>query len=160
MHIAPLLNAPLQIEWHAIAALVALGLGIFQLAGPKGRTAHRVVGWLWVLLMLSVAISSLFIHEIRLIGPFSPIHLLSILTIVSVPLAVLHARRHDISRHRRQMQILFYIALIGAGLFTLLPGRLMGEVVFGFPSSLSQAAGSATIAADAPDCCKTTAPQP
>ena len=38
--------------------------------------------------MLAVAISSLWIHEIRLLGPFSPIHFLSIFTLVMLPMAV------------------------------------------------------------------------
>ena len=38
--------------------------------------------------MAAVAISSFWIHEIRLVGPFSPIHLLSIFTPVMLVLAV------------------------------------------------------------------------
>jgi len=71
--------------------------------------------------MLIVAISSLFIHEIRLWGRWSPIHLLSILVLVTVPLAVLHARRHEVSQHRMAMLMLFSGALVIAGVFTFLP---------------------------------------
>ncbi|SFO76568.1 hypothetical protein SAMN03159463_02866 [Mesorhizobium sp. NFR06] len=41
--------------------------------------------------MLVIAVSSFWIQQIRLIGPFSPIHVLSILVLVTVPLAVWYA---------------------------------------------------------------------
>jgi uncharacterized membrane protein len=72
----------------------------------------------------------LFIHTIRLWGPWSPIHLLSILVLVTLPLAVIHARRHDIAQHRMAMLMLFTGALVIAGGFTFLPGRIMHAVVF------------------------------
>jgi uncharacterized membrane protein len=103
MSLAPLLEAPGTIPLHAFAAMAAFALGIVQFAAPKGTLPHRTIGWIWVLLMFVVAISSFWIHEIRLVGPFSPIHLLSI----------------------------FFGALVVAGLFTFLPGRIMHAVVFG-----------------------------
>ena len=72
-----------------------------------------------------------FIHELRLWGPWSPIHLLAIFVLIMLPLAVLAARRHDVNSHRRHMQGLFLGALVIAGLFTFYPGRIMYEVVFG-----------------------------
>jgi uncharacterized membrane protein len=81
--------------------------------------------------MAVIAISSFWIHDIRLIGPFSPIHLLSIFTLAILPLAVWHARRHRVERHRKAMTSIFVGALVIAGLFTLLPGRIMHHVVFG-----------------------------
>jgi uncharacterized membrane protein len=91
---------------------------------------HRVLGWTWVGLMLVVALSSFWIHELRLWGPWSPIHLLSILTLSTVPLAVLAARRHRVRAHRNAMITIFLGALVIAGLFTFLPGRLMYAVFF------------------------------
>jgi uncharacterized membrane protein len=38
--------------------------------------------------MVVVAASSFWIHEIRLLGPWSPIHLLSIMVLVLLPVAV------------------------------------------------------------------------
>jgi uncharacterized membrane protein len=70
-------------------------------------------------------------HTIRLVGPFSPIHLLSIFTLIMVPLAVWRAHRHRVADHRRIMIMTFIGALVIAGLFTLLPGRIMHAVVFG-----------------------------
>jgi uncharacterized membrane protein len=111
--------------------MAAFALGIVQFAAPKGTLPHRTVGWIWVLLMFAVAISSFWIHEIRLVGPFSPIHLLSIFAPVMLVLAVLHARRHNVSAHKKAMMSIFFGALVVAGLFTFLPGRIMHAVVFG-----------------------------
>lgn len=131
MSLGPLLSAPPPIPWHAFAALAALAMGGAQLALPKGTTRHRVMGYAWAALMLVIAISSFWIQQIRLIGPFSPIHILSIIVLITVPPAVWHAHRHRVAKHRRVMISLYVFALIGAGVFTLLPGRIMHAVVFG-----------------------------
>ena len=81
--------------------------------------------------MLAVAIASFFIHQIRLWGPFGPIHLLSIFALTTLPLAVLHARRHRVPQHRNAMISIFVGALVIAGAFTFLPGRIMHAVAFG-----------------------------
>jgi len=131
MSLGPLLSAPPPIPWHAFAAFAALAIGGAQLALPKGTTRHRVMGYAWAGLMLVIAISSFWIQQIRLVGPFSPIHLLSILVLVTTPLAVWYAHTHRVTAHRSAMIKLYVFALIGAGVFTLLPGRIMHAVVFG-----------------------------
>ena len=131
MTLAPLLHAHPAIQLHAFAAMTAFGLGLVQLAAPKGTLPHRTIGWIWVVLMLIVSISAFFIHEIRLWGQWSPIHLLAIFTLVMLPLAVWNARRHAVEQHRRAMLGLFLGALVIAGLFTFLPGRIMHAVLFG-----------------------------
>ena len=131
MSLAPLLDAPPAIPLHALAAIAAFALGIVQFAAPKGTLPHRTVGWIWVGLMVTVAASSFWIHQLRLFGPWSPIHLLSIFTLLVVPLAVWRARRHDVRAHRRIMIFTFAGALVVASLFTVVPGRIMHSVIFG-----------------------------
>ncbi|MBD8889976.1 DUF2306 domain-containing protein [Roseibium litorale] len=131
MTLTPLLQAGPVIATHAFAALAALLSGALQLALPKGTFLHKITGYLWIALMLWTAASSLFIHEIRLLGPFSPIHILSIATLIAVPRAIAAARSGKITTHRAIMRSLYFWALIVAGLFTLLPGRIMHHVVFG-----------------------------
>ena len=131
MSLAPLLDAAPAIPIHAFAAMIAFVLGVVQLAAPKGTLPHRTLGWVWVCLMVSVALSSFWIHQIRLVGPWSPIHLLSIFVLITVPLAVWRAHQHRVADHRRIMISVFSGALVIAGLFTLLPGRIMQAVVFG-----------------------------
>ena len=131
MSLAPLLDAAPQIPLHAFAAMAAFVLGLVQFAAPKGTLPHRTIGWIWVALMALVAVSSFWIHQIRLLGPFSPIHLLSIFTLAMLPFGVWFAHRHRVADHRRVMVLMFSGALVIAGLFTLLPGRIMHTVAFG-----------------------------
>ncbi|HWK44229.1 MAG TPA: DUF2306 domain-containing protein [Stellaceae bacterium] len=129
--LAPLLDAAPAIPLHALAAMAAFVLGVVQFAAPKGTLPHRAVGAVWVGLMAVVAISSFWIHQLRLVGPWSPIHLLSIFTLLMLPLAVWKAHTHQVAAHRRIMIYLFSGALVVAGLFTLVPGRIMHAVLFG-----------------------------
>ncbi|HEY4404156.1 MAG TPA: DUF2306 domain-containing protein [Xanthobacteraceae bacterium] len=131
MSLAPLLDAAPAIQLHAFAAMTAFALGIVQLAAPKGTLPHRTIGWIWVTLIALVSVSSFWIHELRLWGPWSPIHLISIFTLASLPLAVWAARRHAVEQHRRAMTTIFFGALVIAGLFTVVPGRIMHKVLLG-----------------------------
>jgi uncharacterized membrane protein len=131
MNLAPLTNAPFAIQLHAYAAMAAFVLGAVQLVRVKGTTQHRALGYTWVGLMLIVAISSFWIHDMRVWGPWSPIHLLSIFTLTMLPLGVHYARRHNVTGHKRTMIGIFAGALIVAGIFTLAPGRIMHRVLFG-----------------------------
>jgi uncharacterized membrane protein len=131
MTLEPLLHATPAIQFHACAAVAAFVLGAVQLAAPKGTVPHRVVGAVWVLLMVIVSVSAFFVHELRLWGPWSPIHLLAIVTLATLPIAVWRAHMHDVPQHRRIMLSLFFGALVVAGVFTFVPGRIMHAVVFG-----------------------------
>jgi uncharacterized membrane protein len=131
MSLAPLLSAAPAIPLHTFAAMAAFALGLVQFAAPKGTLPHRTIGWIWVGLMVVVAASSFWIHGIRMVGPFGPIHLLSIFTLVVLPLAVWRAHTHRVADHRRMMIFIFAGALVVAGLFTLVPGRIMHRVIFG-----------------------------
>jgi uncharacterized membrane protein len=131
MSFAPLLDAAPAIPLHALAAMAAFVLGVVQFAAPKGTMPHRAIGAIWVALMTMVAISSFWINQIRLVGPWSRIHLLSIFTLLMLPLAIWKAHTHQVAAHRRIMIYLFSGALVVAGLFTLVPGRIMHAVVFG-----------------------------
>jgi uncharacterized membrane protein len=131
MTLEPLLNASPAIQLHTAAALCAVALGLVQFASPKGTLPHRTVGWAWVVLMAIVCITAFFIHDLRIWGEWSPIHLLAIFTLIMLPLAVNHARKHQVASHKRAMTSLFLGALVIAGIFTLWPGRIMHRVVFG-----------------------------
>lgn len=128
---APLLNQPAWVQAHAFAALALIPLTVTIFALPRGARLHRVLGWAWVAGMAAVALSSFAIQDMRLIGPFSPIHGLSVFTLVMLVLGVRAARSQRVSAHRQTMKGLTFGALVGAGLFTLLPGRVMYQVVFG-----------------------------
>jgi uncharacterized membrane protein len=131
MTIDPLLNAPLAVQLHALAAASAFVLGIVQFASPKGTRPHRMLGWIWSGLMLGVALSSFLITEVAGPGRFSWIHLLSVFTLVMLPVAIWAARTGRISTHERVMKGLFLGGLVIAGAFAFIPGRTMWQVVFG-----------------------------
>jgi uncharacterized membrane protein len=133
MNLEPLLSASPAIILHTFAALFAFGLGIVQLAGPKGTTLHRLLGWTWALTMLTVAASSFWINEMKQFGDFSWIHGLSLLVLTMVPIALLAARRHNVTKHRSIMISVFVGGLLVAGFFTLMPGRIMHDVLFPDP---------------------------
>lgn len=131
MSLQPLFDAHPIIQLHAYAATLAFLIGSMVLFRKKGDRAHKRWGMSWVGLMVVVCVTSFFIWEIRMFGFFSPIHLLSIITLGSLWLAVQQARRRNIKAHMRTMQILYLAALVITGWFTFMPGRIMNRVVFG-----------------------------
>ncbi len=131
MTLDPLLSADQPVPVHAALALLALFVGVLQFALPKGTVRHRVMGWVWVLSLSAVAVTSFWIHGLRTFGPFGPIHALSVYALVGLFFAVRHARRGNVAAHRSDMMWIFGTALLVAGAFTLYPGRTMHQVVFG-----------------------------
>ena len=115
---------------HLATVMAALPLGVAQIMLPKGTMRHRTVGYLWCALMVFTALVSFAIHGINPRG-LSPIHLFSILTLVVTPLIIINARRGRVERHARAALGLMTGGLIIAGLFTFVPGRLMGALVGG-----------------------------
>jgi uncharacterized membrane protein len=118
------------IQIHLAGVAVAIAIGLILLVGVKGTTAHRVLGWGWVLAMGMAAVSSLFIRVVNH-GQFSLIHLISAWTIVSLPMALAAARRHKVKVHARMMTGMFTGGLVLAGVTAFVPGRLMWQLFFG-----------------------------
>jgi uncharacterized membrane protein len=115
---------------HLTSVMLALPIGISQLVLPKGTFRHKTVGYIWLSLMVFTALVSFAIHAINPSG-LSPIHLFSVLTLVLAPVIVWHARRGNIAKHRRAVLGLMLGGLAIAGLFTFLPGRALGQLIFG-----------------------------
>ena len=98
---------------HAFAALTCLLLGGYLLARRvKGDLPHRVAGRVWAAGMLFVAGSSFAIREIR-DGRFSLLHVLSVVTLVTVSFGVVMARRGNVAAHRANMRGSWF-GLLGA----------------------------------------------
>lgn len=115
------------VQAHVIAALIALAAGAFILLRRKGDRLHRILGWSWSVMMAGTAGTSLFIMELNH-GHFSLIHGLSAYTLIALPLGIMAARARNIRAHRSMMMSMFTGALIIAGLFTFIPGRLMWDL--------------------------------
>ena len=113
---------------HLSAALAALALGAAVFVARKGTLLHRVSGRVWAALMLVAAISSFWI---RGNGSYSWIHLLSIVTVLVLAAVVYAAISGHIRRHRAGVIGLYSGSLVTAGLFALLPERLLGRMVWG-----------------------------
>ena len=125
-----IVEASPAVRIHLGAALFALLVALFLLSGTKGTWVHRAVGWIWSAAMMTTALSSFVIMELNH-GQLSFIHVLSGWTAFATPMGIWQARKHNVRLHRRTMTGLVVGGLIVAGLFTLVPGRLMWRVFFG-----------------------------
>lgn len=133
MNLQALWDDGLLISVHALVAVLAMLLGAIQLAAPKGTLRHRRLGFVWAGSMAVVAVSSFWIHGFRWWGPFSGIHLLSLLVVITLAYSIVAIRRGDVAAHRSSMVQLYVLALLLTGAFTLFPGRTMHAVIFGGP---------------------------
>lgn len=129
----------LVIQVHTIAALVALIVGPVALYRARRDRWHRRLGYVWVSMMAITAATGFFIWTIRVIGPFSPIHLLSVLTLWTLWVGTRAAIRRDIAAHQKAFRTLYWYGLILAGLFTFLPGRTLNTLFFDANPSLGWA---------------------
>jgi uncharacterized membrane protein len=112
---------------HLGTVLPALPLGAYILISRKGGRLHRLLGRIWAGMMVVTAISSFWLRNN---GHLSLIHIFSVITLVSVPLAVIAILRGNVERHRRAM-LGTYIGLVVAGAFAFAPGRLLGSWIGG-----------------------------
>lgn len=126
----PITHSIPAIQIHAGAALLATVLGTIVMLMAKGTRVHKAMGRVWLGLMLIVALSSFGITEIRMFGPYSWLHGLSLFTLFALWGGFRAARKGNIAAHRSSMVWLYVLALLLTGGFTLLPGRRMHAVIF------------------------------
>ncbi len=133
--LSSLLHRHPLIFFHLVTALAALVLGLFMLLRRKGTASHRLLGWAWVALMGSTALATVFIRDYRLpnLYGYTPIHLFTVTVAVMLPLGIWHVKHGRIDGHRKTMRGLYVGACVVAGLFTLLPGRFLGSLLWGTP---------------------------
>lgn len=128
------------IATHAFAALTSLLLGGWQLfLSPKGSEVHRLVGRAWVVLMLYVSISSFWITELRP-GHFSFLHILSVVTIITVTLGVIEARRGRLRSHVGNMCGSWIGLGVAFGFAVAVPVRRIPQFVITRPAEAAAAA--------------------
>jgi len=114
---------------HVIGAGLAVSLGALQLLLHKGGVRHRAVGYVWAISLLIAVISSFGIQEIGGLYGFSPIHLLSVYTLIGLFVAIHCARKGDIKNHRKNL-VYLTLGISIAGIFTLFPGRRLGDFLW------------------------------
>jgi uncharacterized membrane protein len=113
---------------HLATIAPAFVIGTAMMIRRKGTLNHRVWGRIYMVLMLVTAAISLFMPAVvgpRFLSHFGFIHLFSVLTLWSVPMAFLAARRGDIKAHRSSMIGLYVGGLLIAGAFAFMPGRML-----------------------------------
>ena len=123
------LNAAPIVQTHIGTAVFAVGIGPLAVFRRRRDGWHKLLGYFWVLALATLVVMSFFITGLRP-GQFSAIHLLSILVLVSLARGLWLIRQRRIRAHAIQMQALYLQALLGAGLFTFVPGRMMSRVLF------------------------------
>jgi len=124
-------QAPLAVQIHMATVIPAVFIGAWLIFfSTKGARLHRRLGMVYLGLMTVTALTTLFVRVIHP-GHFSWIHLFIPLTLFGVGASILALRRGDIRSHRRAMVSLYVGALLIAGAFTFLPGRLMHDIFFG-----------------------------
>jgi uncharacterized membrane protein len=130
MSLAPLLQASLAIQVHVLAAVIAIVLGVFQFVAPKGTVPHRIAGWIWVVLLSSICISSFFIPATLYVGPVSVFHALSVYTLYSLAMGVLAARQHKVTDHKSYMVWIYGLSIILSAVIAVLTGGVLQQVFF------------------------------
>ncbi len=131
MRLAPLLNASPAIQIHVAAAVVALALGLYQFLARKGTIPHRVIGWVWVVLLASICISSFFIPGSWFIGPISVFHALSVYTLWALFKGAKAAREGEVADHKSYMAWIFGLSIVLSAVIAVgSSGGVLNEVFF------------------------------
>ena len=109
-------------------------LGAYLMLRSKGTPWHRLLGKIYMSLMMITALLSLLIPAAvgpQVLGHFGMIHLLSLLVLYCVPRAYIAAKKHNVTVHKGNMIGVYVGGILVAGLFTLTPGRYLHQLIFG-----------------------------
>jgi len=126
-------STPFPMVIHLLSAAAALLLGAWQLVAAKRGLRHRSVGYAWMAAMLVASASSFWLRGelgFTWLAGFSPIHGLSLFTLLSLVMAIRFAVARDFRRHRGWV-LGAYAGLVAAGVFAAaLPGRTLNVILF------------------------------
>jgi uncharacterized membrane protein len=123
-------QAPLAVQIHLATVIPAFFIGSWLIFfSTKGARFHRGLGVAFLSLMAVTALTTLFIRVIDP-GRLSWIHLFIPLTLFAIGRTIVSLRRGNVRGHRNSMLALYFGALLIAGGFTFVPGRLMHAIFF------------------------------
>lgn len=128
--LTPITQASLAIQIHLVTALAALVFGTTMWLRAKGTRSHKMMGRLFIGMMVATAISAYFIRSLG-DGGFSWIHIFVPITLIGSYQVVSSIRRGDIKRHKLHVRNMFFAALLIPGAFSFMPGRTMWMIFFG-----------------------------
>jgi uncharacterized membrane protein len=127
---SPLWRMPVSVQLHVLCVTIAFFAGLIIFVLPKGTGFHRVLGWSFVVAMIGAAATSvMMIADFRTGVNF--LHIFTVVTAVSLTLGLGAIRRGDVRGHAYNMIGLYIGALLVAGAFSFIPGRLMWRMLFG-----------------------------
>ncbi|MBR56375.1 hypothetical protein CMK19_21725 [Candidatus Poribacteria bacterium] len=122
---------------HATLALLAVPLGLFILLTKKGTRQHKMLGQIWVIFLILVSLTAIFIQAINP-GQYSWVHLFIPFTLVSLIYSIWSIKKYKKTKierykysHMYSMIGVYVGALLIAGAFTLMPGRFFHHILFG-----------------------------
>lgn len=134
MTLAPLLAAPLLIQLHAALGISALVVGAARLVRPSNDRLNHGLGWTFLALLLLTAGTACLCPtpagSPNLLG-FTPMHGFAVIAVAGAGAAVAAAWRGDELRWRKIVTGTFAGVLLMAGLFEVVPGRLLNTVLAG-----------------------------
>lgn len=118
----------LAVAIHVSTVLPAIPLGGYVLLAAKGTKMHKLLGKIWVSLMVITASSAIFIQTS---GGFSFIHVFIPMTFWASYKLIATARRGDMKGHKKEILSLYLGALMIPGIASMaIPGRLMNVWLF------------------------------
>lgn len=118
---------------HLTTIVPAFLISTWLLLRRKGTALHRLLGKIYMTLMVVTAITTLFMPAQvgpAWLGHFGFIHLLSFLALFSVGTAYFAARRGNVRLHRNSTIGLYVGGMLIAGSFALMPGRMLHDWLF------------------------------
>lgn len=121
------------VYFHLVTVVLAFVIGTYLLIKRKGTKYHKILGRFYMVLMLLTAISTLFIPAQVggfIFYHFGYIHILSFITLYTVPEAYIAIKKHNVKKHRNSMIILYVSAILIAGTFAFTPVRLLHTWLF------------------------------
>lgn len=121
--------AKLPVMIHVASVLPTIPLGGYLLLAAKGTPRHKMLGKVWLVLMLITATSAIFIQSS---GSFSWIHIFVPMTFHAAWKVMDTARKGDIAGHKKHLVTTYLTALMLPGVAAfLIPGRLMNVMLLG-----------------------------
>jgi uncharacterized membrane protein len=130
MRLAPLLQASPAIQIHVAAAVGAILLGAYQFLARKGNAPHRVIGWVWIVLLGTICLSSFFIPGTFYIGPISVFHALSVYTLWALFMGAKAARAGKVEDHKSYMSWLYGLSVVVSAVIAVASGGVLFQVFF------------------------------
>lgn len=129
------MNSPsVLVSLHLLVVLPCLLLGTYLIFAKKGSAFHSRAGKVYMVMMFFTGGLTLIIPA--QVGPlvlnhFGFLHLLSLLTLWSVPRAWFAIKRGDVGTHKRSMILLYMGGLLVAGGFAIFAeGRYLNTLLF------------------------------